>query len=292
MKIVVSDNLKEVVLDRLKELGEVVYKPENLNEELKDAEVLVVRSATKVTKEMLESAPNLKAVARAGIGIDNIDCAACKERGVKVINTPGASAVSVAEITIGLIISMLRHISRAHWTMKQKEWAKKHLMGRDMEGKTLGLVGYGQIARVVAKKCKLLGMDVLATDPFVKESDGNARLVDMETLLKEADIFSFHVPMTEETKGMVNNELISKMKDGAYIVNTARGGIIDEDSLYDACNSGKVEAAALDVYPKEPYSGKLLELDNVSFTPHIAGSTLETQERIGNQLVEKLKGLE
>ncbi len=287
-KIIIADNLEPEVVEELKKLGTVVYKPSNLQAELKDADALIVRSATKVSHELLATNHKLKIVARAGVGLDNVDVKSCEARGIKVINTPGSSSNAVAELTIGLIISMLRKVQKAHHQMKNKVWDKKSLTGEEIEGKTLGIIGYGRIGSLVAKKAKALGMNVLACDPKTK-GDSNAKIVTIDELFKSSDVISLHTILTPETKDMINAKNIAKMKNGVYLVNLARGDLIDETALYEACKSGKIAGAALDVYKEEPYSGKLLELDNVYFTPHLGAATKEAQLRIGKELVEKLK---
>jgi D-3-phosphoglycerate dehydrogenase len=289
-QIVISDNMESEVVEEIRQLGEVVYLPENLADAVNNADVLIVRSKTKVTKSIIEGAPRLKIIARAGVGLDNIDLKTAEEKGIVVINTPGASANAVAELTIGHIFSMLRNIAKAHHQMKSKIWDKKHLVGRELEGKTLGIIGYGRIGSMVGKKANALGMKIIAYNPPPRHEDGIAEFIDdFDAFLSKADVITLHVPLTETTKNMINEETIGKMKDGVYVLNTSRGGIVDEDALYGACESGKVAAAALDVYAEEPYTGKLLELDNVFFTPHIGASTKESQLRIGKELVEKIK---
>jgi len=289
-KIVISDNMEEEVVELIEGLGEVSYRPENLPEELKDAEALIVRSATKVTREMLDGAPSLKAVARAGVGLDNVDQEACKEKGIKVINTPGASGNAVAELALGLAICGLRNVQKAHHQMKNKVWDKKHLVGHEIEGKTLGVIGYGRIGHLVGLKAHTMGMNIIGYNPPPRHEDGIVKYIDdMDEFLGKADVITIHCILTDETRNMINKEVISKMKDGAFIINLARGEIIDEDALYEGCKSGKLLGAALDVFPHEPYTGKLLELDNVYMTPHIGGSTKEAQLRIGEELVKKLK---
>lgn len=288
MKIVIADNMEDEVVAEIKKLGTVVYKPTDLPKELEDAEVLIVRSATKVTGELVGAAKRLRILARAGVGLDNIDVNACEINGIKVINTPGASTNAVAELTIGLIISTLRKVQKAHLQMKQKIWDKKNLTGEEIDGKTLGIVGYGRIGALVAKKAHALGMKILAADPKPMQ-DGIAEFVSAEQLFKAADVISLHAVLAPETRKMINKNSIAKMKKGVYLINIARGELIDEDAVYEACKNGKIAGVALDVYQQEPYNGKLLELDNVYFTPHLGASTREAQLRIGRELVEKLK---
>ncbi len=290
MKIIVADTMEEEVITELKNLGTVVYKPANLPSELSNAHVLIVRSATKVTRELIANARELKIVARAGVGLDNVDTKACEERGIKVVNTPGASSNAVAELVIGLLFSLHRNIYKAHLLMKNKIWEKSKLIGSEIAGKKLGIIGFGRIGSLVAQKAKALGMNVVAYDPTPRP-DAAVQFVDLDTLLRESDILTIHVALTPETRNFINRDSIGKMKKTAYLVNTSRGEVVDEDALYGACKDGKIAGAALDVYKKEPYDGKLLELENVCFTPHLGASTKEAQVRIGTELVEKLKTL-
>ncbi|MFA6530499.1 MAG: hydroxyacid dehydrogenase [Candidatus Micrarchaeia archaeon] len=287
MKIVIADNMEPEVVEGIRKLGTVVYKPADLKAELNDAEALIVRSATKVTADLIANAGKLKIVARAGVGLDNVDVKACEAKGIKVINTPGASSNAVAELVIGTMISMLRNFQKAHCQMKNKVWDKKNLIGNEIAGKTLGVIGFGRIGAMAAEKAHALGMKIIAYDPHAKAVP-YAKFVSLEELFANSDVITLHTVLVPETKGMINRENIAKMKNGVWIVNAARGELIDEDSIYEACKSGKVAGAALDVYWQEPYSGKLLELDNVCFTPHLGASTKEAQVRIGVELVEKL----
>ncbi len=287
VKIIIADNMEPDVIEGLRKLGEVVYKPADIRAALADAEVLVVRSATKVTVDLIANANKLKIVARAGVGLDNIDTKACEARGIKVINTPSASSNAVAELAIGLMLSMFRNVQKAHLQMKNKIWDKKSLTGIEVAGKTLGILGFGRIGSMVAEKANGLGMNVIAFERTPKESK-IARFVPFDELLANADIISLHLASTPETKNIINKDSIAKMKNGVYLINTARGDLINEEALYDACKSRKIAGAALDVYQQEPYTGKLLELDNVYFTPHLGGSTKEAQMRIGKELIEKL----
>ncbi len=287
MKIIVADDMESEVVEGIKKLGTVVYKPADLKGELADADALIVRSATKVTAELIANANKLKIVARAGVGLDNVDKTACDAKGIKVINTPGASSNAVAELVIGVMISMLRNVQKAHYQMKNKIWDKKKLTGNEIAGKTLGVIGFGRIGAMTAEKARALGMTIIAYDPKAKDISG-VRFVSLDELYSTADIISLHTVLVPETKGMINKDSIAKMKKTGWIVNDARGELQNEDDLYEACKSGRITGAAIDVYPQEPYSGKLLELDNIYFTPHLGASTKEAQARIGTELVEKL----
>ena len=284
MIVVISDNMEQKVIDGIRKIAEVRYRPENLKEALKDADALVVRSATRVTGELL-SETKLRIIIRAGVGMDNIDLGTARDRGISVKNTPGASTNAVAELALGLIITGLRNVQKAHHQMKNREWKKKELVGNEIAGKTLGIVGYGRVGRSLAEKAGALGMKVIAHN--VPGMEGK-EFVDVDTLFAQSDVISLHVPLNEQTKDMINRETIAKMKQGAFIVNTSRGGVIDEDALYEGCKT-KLKGAALDVYKEEPYKGKLLELDNVYCSPHIAANTEEAQERIGDEVISILK---
>jgi D-3-phosphoglycerate dehydrogenase len=289
MLIVIADEMEGTVVNEIRKLGKVIYKPKDLPVALADADVLIVRSATKVTKELVSRAGKLKLVARGGVGLDNVDQDACRAKGIKVLNTPGASTNAVAELALALILASFRNVQKAHHLMLQGRWEKKGLSGHEIEGKTLGIIGYGRIGSALAAKAGRLGMSVIAYNPPPRHKDDNARFVGLDELLAKSDVISLHAALTQETKNIINQDTLAKMKNGVYLVNTARGELVDEDALYDACKSGKLLGAALDVYKTEPYKGKLLELENVYFTPHLGASTKEAQERIGAELVRILK---
>jgi D-3-phosphoglycerate dehydrogenase len=290
MLIVIADQMEEEVVREIGKLGKVEYKPADVKAALADADILIVRSATKVTKDLIAGASKLKVVARAGVGLDNVDQEACVEKGIKVLNTPGASTNAVAELSIGLMIGSMRNVQRAHHLMKNKIWDKKELIGNEIEGKTLGIIGYGRIGAAVAKKAHALGMKIIAYNPPPRHEDGIVQFVDnIDAFFGHADVISLHAALTESTKNIISRDNITKMKDGVFIINTARGEMIEEDALYDAIKSGKVAGAALDVYREEPYKGRLLELENVYCTPHLGASSKEAQVRIGEELVRVLK---
>ena len=286
MNIVIADKMEAEVVEEIRKLGSVEVAPADLKASLANADVLIVRSATKVTEELLQSAPLLKVVARAGVGLDNVDRAACEKRKINVINTPGASSNSVAELALGMMFSIARRIPRADSSMKGRQWLKKELTGTELEGKTLGIAGLGRIGSLLAIKATGLGMRVIYFDK-IKSTLGKS--VSLEELFAGSDYVSLHLPATPETTGIVNAAMIARMKPGAVLINTARGALVDEEALYAALKEKKIGGACLDVYPAEPYSGKLTELDNVVLTPHIAGSTAEAQMRIGQELIDKLK---
>ncbi|MDD5317220.1 MAG: hydroxyacid dehydrogenase [Candidatus ainarchaeum sp.] len=289
-RVVVADGLDEGAVAELgKAFGPVSVKPADLGAELADAEILIVRSKTRVTPALLALAPKLKVVARAGVGLDNVDADACAERGIAVFNTPDASTVAVAEFAVAMIFSLLRHLPRADACMRASRWEKSALAGRELSGKTVGIIGFGRIGSSVADRLRPFGCRILTFSLEFLKNPGDTEVVPLEELLARSDIVTLHVPLTPETRHMMNAERIALMKPDALIVNTARGELVDEEALYCALKAGKLGGAALDVYPVEPYSGKLCGLENVVLTPHIAGSTAEGQARIGRQLVEKLK---
>ncbi|AEH51875.1 D-2-hydroxyacid dehydrogenase [Pseudothermotoga thermarum] len=296
IRVHINDPLDQEALSLLTSKPQLNVTSEHLDkskllEIIPEVEVLIVRSATKVTRDIIEKGSKLKIIGRAGVGLDNIDVNAAKERGIKVLNTPGASAISVAELTIGLMISAARHIARGTIDLKSGLWTKKELEGVELFGKTLGIIGLGTIGTEVAKRAAAFGMNIVAYDPYVTKHE-IAKMVTLDELLRTADFITLHVPLTEETKHLINKEVIEKMKDGVIIVNTSRGGVIDEEALYQALVSRKVYAAALDVFEVEPPQDelrkKLLSLPNIVATPHIGASTIEAQQRVGKELVERI----
>jgi len=267
------------------------YPIDELKEKIKEVDVLIVRSATKVREELLniaKEAGTLKLVIRAGVGVDNIDVAHAKEIGIEVRNTPNSSSDSVAELTIGHMFAIARHIHISNVTMRNGEWNKKAYAGVELAGKTLGLIGFGRIARSVAKKASALGMSIVYTDLTGKvEGFDNFEYATKEDLIKKADFISLHIPFIKELGAAVGEAEFAAMKDGVYIVNAARGGVVCEDSLLKALDSGKVAAAALDVFEDEPTKREALYTHpKVSMTPHIGAATAEAQMRIGVETVE------
>ena len=295
IRVLATDGMAPPAVKKLKELGyEVVeqfYEPEDLKKAVQDTDVMVVRSATKVRKDIIDAAAEtgkLKLVIRGGVGIDNIDKDYAEEKGIKVTNTPAASSASVAELAIGHMFAMARNIGIANATMRHGEWNKKKYEGIELSGKTLGLIGFGRIAREVAKRATALGMNVIYTKrsgELVEEK--TAKFVDMDTLLATSDFISLHIPKQADKDHVIGKEEIAKMKDGVFLVNTARGGLIDEDVLVEALDSGKVSAVALDVYQEEPTKNtKITSHPKISMTPHIGAATKEAQVRIGDEIVE------
>ncbi len=299
MKVLICDATDPKALKIIEEAGiEVVNQPDITPEELvkviPDYLCMVVRSRTTVTREVIDAGSKLKAIVRAGVGLDNIDVAYAKEKGIKVLNTPTASTQSVAELTIAYLMALARNIPLMTASMKAGKWEKKSFVGVEVAGKTLGLIGSGRIGQAVADKAKGLGMTVIASDPYITELPG-VRLVQLDELLAESDYISLHVPHTEETHNILDAGAFKKMKSGVRIINCARGGTIDEDALYDAIQNGKVAGAALDVFANEPLlDSKLFSLDQVIGSPHIGAGTAEAKERVGQvaaqKVIETLKG--
>jgi D-3-phosphoglycerate dehydrogenase len=267
--------------------------------ELADADALVVRSAVQVDAKLLESAPMLRVIGRAGVGVDNIDTDAATRNGIVVMNTPGANAVAVAELTLALMISMARMIPRANATMHAGKWEKKSLQGFELRGKTLGIVGMGRVGLEVARRARAFGMELIGHDPFVSERpkeraaiarEYGARLTSLEEVFREADYLTLHVGLTPDTEGIINEKTLATMKRGVRIVNCARGELVVEEALANAVKSGQVAGASLDVFRKEPLKDSaFFEIENVLLSPHIAGSTEEAQEAIGIQIAEQVR---
>ncbi len=290
MKVLISDPIAKEGIDILKKAGlEVIEKPglpkEELLEAIKEVDGIIIRSATKVTAEVIEAAKNLKVIARAGTGLDNVDIEAANRRGIVVMNCPGGNTVSAAEHTISMMLALARNIPQATASMKAGKWEKKKFMGREITGKTLGVIGLGRIGSVVADRAKGLKMRVIAYDPYVNPEQAarmGIEIMSLEELLPQADFVTVHVPLTKETRGFINKDIFDKMKDGAMFIHCARGGIVNEADLYEALKSGKIAGAALDVFEQEPppEGYPLLQLDNVICTPHLGASTVEAQKNV------------
>jgi D-3-phosphoglycerate dehydrogenase len=259
-----------------------------LPEVLPDYHGMVVRSRTKVREPLIDVATNLKVVVRGGVGLDNIDVAYAQSKGIAVLNTPAASSVSVAELTIGYMLSLARNSPQATASMKAGLWEKKKFKGTEVAGKRLGLIGCGRIGCEVAQRASALEMDVVFTDIVCVEL-GCADQIEFDELIRTSDYISLHLPHTEQTHHLLDKAAFAAMKDGVYIVNCARGGTVDEDALFEAIQSGKVAGAALDVYEQEPSKGhKLFTLEQVIGSPHIGAGTTEAKERVGTEVAEKM----
>jgi D-3-phosphoglycerate dehydrogenase len=298
MKILVSDPISDKGVELLKSNPsfqvdkKVGLKEDELCAIIGEYDALVVRSQTKVNQKVLEAAKRLKIIGRAGVGVDNVDVDAATKRGIIVMNTPGGNTTSTAEHSFSMLMAMARKIPQAHASMKAGRWDRKLFEGTELFGKTLGVIGMGRIGSEVAKRAVAFGMRVLAYDPFLSPSRAKAlqvEIVELDEIYKHADFITVHVPSTDQTKGMINKDTIAKMKKGVRLINCARGGIINEADLYEALKSGKVAAAALDVYEKEPPVGlPLAELDNIVLTPHLGASTHEAQESVGTEIAEQI----
>jgi D-3-phosphoglycerate dehydrogenase len=297
MKVLISDNLSPRGVEILKKAGlEVDFRSKTSAEEIEqmigDYDALIIRSATKVTAALLEKAARLKVIGRAGSGLDNVDIPAATKKGVVVMNTPGGNTVTTAEHTIGMLFACARMIPQAYASMKAGKWEKKKFEGVELWDKTLGVVGLGAIGGVVASRCAALGMKVLAYDPFISTEKAKAlgvELADLPTIWKRADFITVHTPKTKETANLINTATIAQMKDGVRIINCARGGIVNEQDLFEALKSGKVGAAAFDVFDKEPPENHpLLTLDNFIATPHLGASTQEAQENVATAVSEQV----
>jgi D-3-phosphoglycerate dehydrogenase len=295
MKVLVCDPIADQGVEMMRQAGIEVdvrmgLAPEELERTIGGYDVIVVRSATQVRKPLIEAAKNLKLIARAGVGLDNIDVEYAQARGIEVTNTPAASSNAVAELTVGYLLALARRLPQTTASMRDGKWEKKKFRGSEIAGKTLGLVGYGRIGWLVAKKALALGMEIIAYDPYVADPRGlEMEFVSLEELLKQADYISLHLPLTDETRNMIDAPQFEMMKDGVRIINCARGGTINEDALYEAIRSRKATGAALDVYLEEPAKGnKLFELAEVIGSPHIGAATVEAQHRVSTEVAEKV----
>lgn len=297
MRILVADSIHEDGIKRLREFAEIDIAtglgPEELARRIADYDAIIVRSATKVTKEVIDAGERLKVIARSGVGLDNIDVEAAEARGIKVINAPEAPTVAVAELVFGLMLSLFRHIPKADASLRAGRWEKAHLMGTELRGKTLGIVGTGRIGKAVGYRAKAFLMNILAHDLSPDEEfarEAGAKYVDLDTLLRESDIVTLHVPLTPQTKHLIGRRELSLMKPTAVLINTSRGGVVDESALAEALEGGRIAGACLDVYEREPpEQSPLLKLPNVVLTPHIGASTVEAQREAAISAAGKLR---
>jgi len=288
-KVLICDKIADEGIRLLEEKGYEVMKAwdmpkDELPKIVGQYDAIVVRSATQVKGNLIANAKNAKVIGRAGIGLDNIDLVKAKEMGITVVNTPQASATSVAELAIGHLLALTRGIVKGTVTLREGNWAKKQLEGTEVYGKTLGLIGYGNIAKIVEKLALALGMKVVVVRSRVYD-----RFVSLEEMLPKADFISIHIPLTPQTKHMLSKREFNMMKDGVMVIDCSRGGVVDQEALYQALVSGKVKAAAVDVFEEEPPGKhKLLTLENVYATPHIGAQTEEAQLRAGVQVAERV----
>ena len=296
--VLICDQVAPILNDILQKNDlKITYEPEITPDEIKekigDFDIVVVRSRTKITKEMIARANKCKIIARVGVGLDNIDVDAAKAKGIRVIKAVEGAMNAVAELVLGLMLSLSREIPRADREIRNGKWLKKELMGTELSGKYLGIVGLGNIGKKLAKHARALNMNIIGYDviPIPDDFSREVGLIkaDLNTLISSADYISFHVPFTKSTHHLVNSHLLAKMKKNACLINTSRGEIIDENALYDALKEGKIAGAALDVFESEPATGnKLTSLPNVICTPHIGAQTKEAQALAANVIAEKI----
>ena len=296
--ILVCDGMDKGVFNELCQIDsfDVHPKAKNTQEEIKEllpkANALIIRSATKVTKELLELAPNLKYVIRAGEGTDNIDKVACGEKGVKVSNTPGANNNSAAEHAIALMMTTLRNTATAHKKMTEGGWDKSLYTGLELANKKVGIVGFGRIGQIVAKRIAGFEPQVLFFDPFLEKSDipYATKAANLEEVFKTCDIVTLHTPLMDATRNMVNADLLNLMQPNSILINASRGGIVDEEALFDLLSNKKIRGAGFDVFATEPLeeNSKLRSLDNLVTTPHLGASTEEAQLRVGQMAVNQI----
>ncbi|ATW23572.1 D-2-hydroxyacid dehydrogenase [Candidatus Formimonas warabiya] len=294
-RILITDGLEQDAVAQLRDNGfEVVeqfYPEEELKEEIKKYDAVVVRSATKIRKPVIDAAletGRLQLIIRGGVGTDNIDVAYANEKGIAVKNTPNASSASVAELVIGHMFNIARFIHASNYSMRLGQWNKKAYEGIELAGKTLGLIGFGRIAKETAKKADALGMKVVYTDLLGPDPNyPQYQYLPMEELMQVADFISVHVPGSKDKTPLIGEKEFNKMKDGVYVINAARGGVVCEEALLSALDSGKVAAAALDVYQEEPTKNeKICTHERISLTPHLGASTNEAQQRVGKEVVQ------
>ena len=297
MKILVCDNLEKKVIEKLSDLGEVTNisdsknKTEELISNIVDTDIVVIRSSTKINKDILQEANKLKIIARCGVGIDNIDIEEATNKEIYVTNSPNANIISVAELTIGLIISAARNIHTSNNSLKDKNWDRNKFLGTELYKKQLGLIGFGKAAREVAKRLTAFGMDIVFYDPYVDVSVDEANKVELDELLKTSDVISIHVVKNEETKNMINDEKLNLIKKGGILVNTSRGGIVDEVALFKR-SSDHVIFAGLDVFSQEPPDiNETFSTSNIVTTPHLGASTQEAQLRAGLETVQNISDI-
>lgn len=296
MKILICDNLNQQVYKELETIGDCVdisksnSRDKDLANHIKDCEIVVIRSATKLTKEVLDKAEQLKIIARCGVGIDNVDLDFAKSKNIFVTNAPSANLISVVELTVALIISASRKLSLADSHLKKGEWNRSQFLGNELYGKTLGIVGFGKAGRLVAERMKSFGMSIVFYDPYVTDWNGSEESIKLDDLLRTADVVSIHVIKTKDTENLISKDMLDLLKPSSVIINTSRGGVLDEDYLFELLESEKIFGAGLDVYSNEPpknvdrYNGL-----NLVTTPHIGASTNEAQLKAGLETIENIK---
>ena len=298
MKILICDSLENEVLNSFSEIGEIkdISQDENKEDELSknivDSEVVVIRSATTINKDLIKSAKQLKIIARCGVGIDNIDLEQASKSNIYVTNSPNANIISVAELTIGLIIGAARNIHSSNNSLKNGEWNRQKFIGTELYEKQLGLIGFGKAANEVAKRLTAFGMRIVFFDPYIDESKNDAIKVDLDYLMQTSDVISIHVIKTKETENLIDSKYLKMIKEGGIIVNTSRGGVVDEKSLFELVDDKKIIFGGLDVYEKEPPEvDESFSNSNIITTPHLGASTKEAQLKAGKQTAENVKNI-
>tara|TARA_B100000287_G_scaffold250811_1_gene235692 strand:+ start:111 stop:1043 length:933 start_codon:yes stop_codon:yes gene_type:complete len=298
MKILICDKLDTLAVENLQELGDCIdvsnekNKEALIEENIADADILLVRSGTNITKELIDKANSLKIIARCGVGIDNIEISEATKKNIFVTNTPNANIISAAELTIGLMIAAARNISIADNSLKNKEWSRSEFTGIELYGKQLGLVGFGKVARLVSERLQSFGMKIVFYDPFVESSTEVEQKLNLNELLETSDFVSLHVPKTDETKNLISKDKLSIMKSNAIIINASRGGVIDEDAVFELVNQNKLFSAGFDVYENEPPNLDKESINSKAITlPHLGASTKEAQQRTGKEVVDNIKDI-
>tara|TARA_B100001121_G_scaffold295313_1_gene299658 strand:- start:775 stop:1698 length:924 start_codon:yes stop_codon:yes gene_type:complete len=296
MKILVCDTLNKKVLEELHSLGECVdissseSKDIDLVSEISQAEIVVIRSATKLTKEIIEKGDNLKIIARCGVGVDNIDVEYAKSKNIKVTNSPSANLISVVELTVALIINASRKINLSDNHLKKGKWNRSEFIGMELSGKQLGIVGFGKAGRLVSERMKSFGMSIAFYDPYVKDWDGPEKSLGLDELLSSSDVISIHVIKTKETENILSKEKLDLLKESAILINTSRGGVVEEDYLIELLRSNKIFGAGLDVFSEEPPKNiENIGDINLITTPHIGASTNEAQLKAGLDTIENIQ---
>ena len=296
MKILICDKLDTLAVENLQELGDCIdvsnekNKEALIEENIADADILLVRSGTNITKELIDKANSLKIIARCGVGIDNIEISEATKKNIFVTNTPNANIISAAELTIGLMIAAARNISIADNSVKNKEWIRSEFTGIELYGKQLGLVGFGKVARLVSERLQSFGMKIVFYDPFVESSTEVEEKLSLNELLETSDFISLHVPKTDETKNLISKDKLSIMKSDAIIINASRGGVIDEGAVFELVNQNKLFSAGFDVYENEPPNlNNESIISKVITLPHLGASTIEAQQRTGKEVIDNIK---
>ncbi|OUW44481.1 MAG: hypothetical protein CBD49_00645 [Acidimicrobiaceae bacterium TMED189] len=295
MKILICDKLDSFAIQELNKMGTCIdisseeNKSEILLEQIPDADLVFIRSATSIDKEVIDAGVNLKIIARCGVGLDNVDIIEATKRGIHVTNSPEANIISVAELTVGLIIAGARNLIQGNNSLKQKKWDRSALTGIELYEKTLGFVGFGRVARLVASRMQSFGMKIVFFDPYIDESTQNETKMELDELLQKSDVVSLHVVKNKETINLISKEKLSLMKQDAIIINTSRGGVVDESEVLRLVDNGKLFSAALDVYEQEPpeYTKQLTESDSITL-PHLGASTREAQLKAGSDTVQNV----